>query len=68
MTDTDAVTCTIHGLVATVTLDRPPYNHVDLEVVTALAATLNALDNDKHCRAVVLTTAGKVFCGGADLA
>lgn len=68
MIDTDAVTCTINGPIATVTLDRPPYNHVNLDVVTALAATLDALDNDKHCRAVVLTTAGKVFCGGADLA
>ena len=68
MTDTDAVTYTINGTIATVTLDRPPYNHVSLDVVTALATTLDALDNDKQCRAVVLTTAGKVFCGGADLA
>lgn len=68
MTDTDAVTWTIDGHVATVTLDRPPHNHVNLEVMTALAAALDALDNDERCRAVVLTTAGKVFCGGADLA
>ncbi len=58
----------IAGHVATVVLDRPPHNHVDLEVMTALADALDALDADDRCRAVVLTTAGKVFCGGADLA
>ena len=68
MIASDAVTYRVNGPVATVTLDRPPYNHVNLAVVTALAATLEALDHDKHCRAVVLTTASKVFCGGADLA
>ena len=68
MTDTGAVTWTIDGHVATVILDRPPHNHVNLEVMTALAATFDALDNHERCRAVVLTTAGKVFCGGADLA
>lgn len=59
---------TIDGHVATVVLDRPPYNHVDLDVMTALADTFDALDTDERCRSVVLTTAGKVFCGGADLA
>ena len=49
-------------------LDRPPYNHVDLEVMTALADTFEALDADEHCRAIALTTVSKVFCGGADLA
>ena len=58
----------INGHVATVVLDRPPHNHVDLEVMTALANTFDALDADERCRAVVLTTVGKVFCGGADLA
>lgn len=59
---------TIDGNVATVVLGRPPYNHVDLEVMTALANTFDALDADARCRAIVLTTGGKVFCGGADLA
>jgi len=58
----------INGHVATVVLDRPPHNHVDLEVMTALADTFDALDADERCRAAVLTTVGKVFCGGADLA
>ncbi|QXQ08288.1 enoyl-CoA hydratase/isomerase family protein [Sphingosinicellaceae bacterium] len=68
MSDAGAVTWTIDGHVATVLLDRPPHNHVNLEVMTALADTLATLDADERCRAVVLTTAGKVFCGGADLA
>lgn len=68
MTDTGTVTWTIDGHVATVMLDRPPHNHVNLEVMTALADAFDALDADARCRAVVLATAGKVFCGGADLA
>lgn len=63
-----AVRWSIHGHVATVVLDRPPHNHVDLEIMTALADIFEALDADEDCRAVVLTTVGKVFCGGADLA
>lgn len=54
--------------VATVTLDRPPYNHVNLEVLRAMADALERLGTDPACRAVVFATAGKVFCGGADLA
>ena len=69
MTDTGStVTWNIDGHVATLVLDRPAHNHVNLEVMTELADTLTLLDADARCRAVVLTTAGKVFCGGADLA
>lgn len=67
MNGSNTVSWTINGNVASVVLDRPPYNHVDLEVMTSLADTLEALDTDDRCRAVVLTTVGKVFCGGADL-
>ena len=53
--------------VAIVTIDRPPHNHVNAELMTVLAETFDDLDRDKDCRAIVLTTEGKVFCGGADL-
>ena len=58
----------LHGTVATVTLDRPPNNHVDAPTLTALADALERLDADPGCRAVVLASTGRVFCGGADLA
>src|SRR4051812_47674385 len=55
------------GYVATVVIDRPPHNHVNAALMGALADVLEELDEDGDCRAIVLATAGKVFCGGADL-
>ena len=65
---TMSVTITRDGHVATVIFDRPPNNHVNADVMRELADALDALDADPECRAVVLASAGKVFCGGADLA
>ncbi len=56
------------GFVATVTIDRPPINAVSVDLMRDLADVLEALDKDGASRAVVLATAGKVFCSGADLA
>jgi len=55
------------GFVATVTIDRPPINAVSVDLMRDLADVLEALDKDGATRAVVLATAGKVFCSGADL-
>ena len=57
-----------HDKVALLEMRRPPNNHVDLAMLTALADALADLDADARCRCVVLTSAGKNFCGGADLA
>lgn len=53
--------------VASVRFDRPPYNHVSTELIRELADTLEALDRSEDCRVVVLSSAGKAFCAGADL-
>lgn len=63
-----SVTVKHDGFVATLTFDRPPNNHVNADIMRDLADALDRLDNDDGCRAVVLASAGKVFCGGADLA
>ncbi len=63
-----SVTVKHDGFVATLTFDRPPNNHVNADVMRDLADALDRLDNDDGCRSVVLASAGKVFCGGADLA
>ena len=55
------------GHVAILEMHRPPNNHVDLVLLTALADALDDLDADDRCRAVVLQSEGKNFCGGADL-
>lgn len=54
------------GHVAEVEFDHPPHNHATVGLLKALADTLEALDADASCRAVVLASAGKSFCAGAD--
>ena len=55
------------GHVARVTIDKPPINAVSVDLMRDLADVLEGLDRDGVTRAVVLATAGKVFCSGADL-
>jgi len=55
------------GHVAVATIDRPPNNHVSVELMHDLADALDDIDADKNLRAVVLAAAGKNFCAGADL-
>lgn len=55
------------GFVATMTIDKPPINAVSVDLMRDLADALEGLDKDGVTRAVVLATAGKVFCSGADL-
>ena len=52
--------------VATVELTNPPDNFFSVPMLEALATTLEALDDDDDCRAVLLCAEGKNFCAGAD--
>ncbi|MGH7016574.1 MAG: enoyl-CoA hydratase/isomerase family protein, partial [Caulobacteraceae bacterium] len=61
------VGCERAGHVAVLSIDRPPNNHVSVELIRSLADALADIDAEKDLRAVVLQTAGKVFCAGADL-
>lgn len=63
----EAISVTRDGHVAIVEIDRPPHNHVNAELIGALADVFEACDADPDIRAIVLATAGRVFCGGADL-
>ena len=58
---------TWHGHVAVCEVDKPPHNHVSVKLITDLADAFEALDGDAQCRAIVLASAGRTFCGGADL-
>lgn len=49
------------------TLDRPPANAIDEELLGDLAAALAAARNDDTVRAIVLTGAGRFLSGGFDL-
>jgi 2-(1,2-epoxy-1,2-dihydrophenyl)acetyl-CoA isomerase len=66
---TDGITVDVgDDHVATVEFDRPPHNHFDIELMTALADAYAALDEDPACRAIVLCSAGRHFCAGANFA
>jgi enoyl-CoA hydratase/carnithine racemase len=53
--------------VATVTIDRPPDNYFDLDLIASLADAYDTLDDDPRCRAIVLRSEGRHFCAGARL-
>jgi 2-(1,2-epoxy-1,2-dihydrophenyl)acetyl-CoA isomerase len=52
--------------VALVEFDRPPNNFFDSRLVGEIAAALEQLNAEDSCRAIVLCSAGKHFCAGAD--
>jgi len=53
--------------VALLELRRPPANFFDEALLTELSDALEALDDDAGVSCVVLGSAGKHFCAGADL-
>lgn len=56
-----------NGAVAVVELNRPPNNHVTVELMRSLADALDDIDAEHALRATVLKSTGKNFCAGADL-
>lgn len=56
----------VEGHIGVVTFASPPYNHVSVPLLRAIADALYALDKDDACRVVLLQSEGKVFCAGAD--
>ncbi|HEY5070983.1 MAG TPA: enoyl-CoA hydratase/isomerase family protein [Caulobacteraceae bacterium] len=55
------------GHVAVLEIDRPPHNFVSVELMKSLADALEDVDRQGDLRAVMLASAGKAFCAGADL-
>ncbi|WP_211462579.1 3-hydroxyacyl-CoA dehydrogenase NAD-binding domain-containing protein [Collimonas silvisoli] len=53
--------------VAVIRLDNPPVNGLSHQVRPTVMAGLEAALADAAVKAIVLTGAGKIFCGGADL-
>jgi enoyl-CoA hydratase/carnithine racemase len=64
----DHVAVSVEGLVAVVTLNRPPHNFVSVEFMRDLADAMQAADGDAGVRAILLRAEGKSFCAGADFA
>lgn len=51
--------------VGTITINRPPNNFFDADLIESLADAYEACDADPECRAIVLRSEGKHFCAGA---
>ena len=64
MTNTHYAT---HGNVAVITLDNPPVNGLSHETRTGIVVGLDRAHADPGVSAIVLTGAGKLFSGGADI-
>lgn len=62
-----AVRYDLHGEVAVLTLDNPPVNGLGLATRRELSAGLERVLADPAVVAIVVTGAGKVFSGGADI-
>ncbi len=57
------------GAVVVITLNRPDkLNSFTTEMTTALNRILGELAEDRSCRALLITGAGRAFCAGQDLA
>jgi 3-hydroxyacyl-CoA dehydrogenase len=63
----DLVTTTRHGDVGVITLDNPPVNALSPALIDGLRKAFDALAADRAVKAIVLTGAGRGFCGGADI-
>lgn len=57
---------TLDDYVATVTIQRPPHNFFDYNLICSIADAFEDLDKNPDCRAIVLAAEGKSFCAGAN--
>jgi enoyl-CoA hydratase/carnithine racemase len=64
----DVIRVEREGAVAIVTIDHPPANAINGDVVAGLGEALTESEKDTSCRALVITGAGpKFFSAGADI-
>jgi len=64
----ETITLDVAAGVATITLNRPDaYNALNLALARELFSAVLEVDEDPAVRCVVLTGAGKAFCGGGDV-
>ncbi|MGB8364210.1 MAG: crotonase/enoyl-CoA hydratase family protein [Rhizomicrobium sp.] len=64
----ETILCEVADGIATVTLNRPEvFNAMSPQMMNELMSVFDETDRDDRVRAVVVTGAGKGFCGGADI-
>ena len=62
----DDIEVTVDNFVATVEIQRPPYNYFDYALIQQIADAFEAFDQDTGVRSIVLCAQGKAFCAGAN--
>jgi 3-hydroxyacyl-CoA dehydrogenase len=63
----DLVQTSRDGDVGVITLNNPPVNALGPDLIAGIRTAFESLLADNSVRAIVLTGAGKAFCGGADI-
>jgi 2-(1,2-epoxy-1,2-dihydrophenyl)acetyl-CoA isomerase len=62
------LTVDLSDYVATLEFSRPPSNFFSFDLIMQIADACDELAAGDQCRAIVLCSAGRVFCAGADFA
>lgn len=62
----DDIEVTVDNFVATVEIQRPPFNYFDYALIQQIADAFEAFDLDTGVRSIVLCAQGKAFCAGAN--
>ncbi len=65
---TQTVTVTHTGHIAEIRFSRPPHNFACAPLIGQIADAVDTIDADPKVRCIVLSSEGKSFCAGADLA
>ena len=53
---------------ARITLNRPPLNIMNIEMMSEIGEALESLHNEDHIKLIVFSSACKVFSAGVDMA
>ncbi len=67
MTDSDFIKLEKNEGVATITLDRPKHNVLNIEMMNTLNSELELLTKDKDLKCLVIGAAGPSFCAGVEV-
>ncbi len=68
MTASYDIQATQGGAVGEICFSRPPHNFASPELLAGIADSIERMDADTSIRAILLSSTGKSFCAGADLA
>jgi len=63
----DLTNYSVHNNIAVITLNSPPVNGLGLDLRTGIRDAFEKASADDQVKAIVIASAGKLFCGGADI-